>query len=151
MRFAALAVVTLAFACNKGQEPPAPTSGRPNAERESGPGNWAPVAGGSAVPATPPAADPAKKAQSMYAMVCQMCHGETGRGDGTMAKNLPVKPRDYADAAWQASVTDDDLRKAILLGGAGIGKSPLMPGQPQLKDQPDVLNGLVAIIRGFKQ
>jgi mono/diheme cytochrome c family protein len=33
--------------------------------------------------------------------------------------------------------------------GAGVGKSPMMPGNPQLADHPDVLDGLVKIIRGF--
>jgi hypothetical protein len=64
---------------------------------------------------------------------------------------LQTKPRDYTDAAWQASVTDADLEKTILLGGAGVGKSPQMPAQPQLEKQPEVLHALVAIVRGFKK
>ena len=30
-----------------------------------------------------------------------------------------------------------------------MGKSPMMPGQPQLKGEPEVLDGLVKIIRSF--
>jgi len=30
-----------------------------------------------------------------------------------------------------------------------VGKSPMMPPQPQLKDQPEVVNELVAIIRAY--
>lgn len=70
-------------------------------------------------------------------------------GNGPGAENLNPKPRNYTDAKWQASVTDDDLRKTILMGGQAVGKSPMMPGNPQLKDQPEVLDGLVQIIRNF--
>ncbi|HRC57938.1 MAG TPA: hypothetical protein PKU97_18560, partial [Kofleriaceae bacterium] len=75
--------------------------------------------------------------------------GPTGKGDGQASAALNPKPRNYSDKAWQASVTDDDLRKTILLGGPGGGKSPTMPGQPQLKDKPAVLDALVVMIREF--
>ena len=67
------------------------------------------------------------------------------------AETLKPKPRNYTDAAWQASVTDEDLKMTILKGGMATGKSPSMPGNPQLEGQPEVLDGLVKIIRGFKQ
>ena len=87
----------------------------------------------------------------MFATVCATCHGADGTGNGPAAASLPTRPRDYTDPAWQASVTDDDLKKTILQGGQAVGKSPLMPGNPQLADQPAVLEGLVKIIRGFKK
>jgi hypothetical protein len=78
-----------------------------------------------------------------------MCHGVDGSGNGPAAATLQPKPRNYTDAAWQASVTDEQLRETILKGGAAVGKSAAMPGQPQLKDHPEVLDGLVQIIRKF--
>jgi hypothetical protein len=78
-----------------------------------------------------------------------MCHGESGKGDGPAAAALTPKPRDYTDATWQKSVTDDQIRKAITGGGAAVGKSPLMPGQPDLSSNPAALDGLVKLIRGF--
>ncbi len=89
------------------------------------------------------------QAERMFATLCVMCHGADGRGTGQAAASLTIKPRDYTDPAWQASVTDDQIREIILKGGAGVNKSPSMPGQPQLADQPEVLNGLVQIIRKF--
>ena len=85
----------------------------------------------------------------VYTFRCQSCHGIDGNGLGRVAGYLNPKPRDYTDATWQASVTDDEIRKTILLGGQAVGKSATMPGQPQLKQQPEVLDGLVKIIRGF--
>ncbi|TMQ02287.1 MAG: cytochrome c [Deltaproteobacteria bacterium] len=85
----------------------------------------------------------------MFNTVCVMCHGPEGTGNGPAAATLNPKPRNYTDAAWQASVTDEQLKETILKGGAGVGKSPVMPGQPQLADHPEVLDELVQIIRRF--
>jgi mono/diheme cytochrome c family protein len=135
-----LFVLVIAAACGKNNEPPPPSSGSPNAKPESGP-----QGGGHAM------ADPVEKAHEMFATVCAMCHGINGMGDGQAAANLNPKPRNYTDPAWQASVTDEQIRQTILQGGQAMGKSPMMPGQPQLKDQPQVLDELVKIIRGFGQ
>jgi cytochrome c551/c552 len=46
-------------------------------------------------------------------------------------------------------VTDEQIGKAILEGGAGVGKSPLMPPNPALRDKPQVVKALVARVRSF--
>src|SRR5262245_26922072 len=89
------------------------------------------------------------EARRTFQTICATCHGPGGKGDGTAAANLNPKPRNYTDKAWQASVTDDDIKKIILTGGAAVGKSATMPAQPQLANQPDVVDELVKIIRGF--
>ena len=78
-----------------------------------------------------------------------MCHGEKGTGDGPASAALNPKPRNYTDPAWQKSVTDDQIKKTIVGGGASVGKSPLMPAQADLGAKPETLDGLVKIIRGF--
>lgn len=133
-----LIAVLFVAACGKNNEPPPPSSGTPMAEQESGPKQKKP-AGMNAD----------EQAHKMFETVCAMCHGMDGTGNGPAAANLNPKPRNYTDATWQASVTDEEIRKTILLGGQATGKSAAMPGQPQLKDQPEVLDGLVKIIRGF--
>jgi len=102
-----------------------------------------------APPASPanPAAE--QEAQSVFHNLCITCHGESGKGDGIAAANLDPKPRNYTDKAWQASVTDDQIRQIILNGGASVGKSPVMPASPQLKDKPEVVDALVKIVRSF--
>ncbi len=59
-------------------------------------------------------------------------------------------PRSLADPAWQASVTDDQIRTIIVRGGAAVGRSPSMPASPDLAGQAQVLDGLVGLIRSFK-
>lgn len=88
-------------------------------------------------------------AQAKYDQLCVTCHGATGIGDGIGAAALNPKPRNYTDKAWQKSVTDEFLAKIIVQGGAAAGKSNLMPASPDLADKPEVVKGLVAIVRGF--
>jgi len=83
--------------------------------------------------------------------LCATCHGTDGRGHGPGAAQLNPKPRDYTDKAWQASVTDDQIAKTIVMGGAAVGKSPMMPAQPQLREKPAVVMALVNIVRGFSK
>ncbi|MFT3700720.1 MAG: c-type cytochrome [Kofleriaceae bacterium] len=132
-------VIALAAACGKNHEPPPPSSGVPGAKPESGPKNQPPKQAGTG----------AERAKAMFDQLCIMCHGAGGKGDGQMAANLPVKPRDYTDAAWQSSVTDQQIKDIIVKGGAGVGKNQMMPANPDLASDPEKLDGLVQIVRGF--
>lgn len=132
--------IALLSACSKNDKPPPPSSGSPGAKPESGPG--ARRGGGGA--------SPDEAAAAVFHDTCALCHGFTGQGDGQMAQSLNPKPRNYTDAAWQASVTDDDIKKIILEGGQAVGKSASMPAmKAQLGDKPEVVDALVKIIRGF--
>ena len=102
--------------------------------------------GGNSAPTT--AADTAK-AQAIYQERCSLCHGANGRGDGPGAAALNPKPRNYTDKNWQAAVTDDQIKKTITYGGAAVGKSPIMPASPDLEQKPEVVDGLVKIVRKF--
>jgi cytochrome c oxidase cbb3-type subunit 3 len=63
----------------------------------------------------------------VYQHYCQICHGDSGAGDGFNAFNLDPRPRDLSDPGFQKKKTDADLRDAVVRGGAGVGLSPLMP------------------------
>jgi mono/diheme cytochrome c family protein len=91
----------------------------------------------------------AKRARNQYDTVCLTCHGAGGKGDGPGAAALDPKPRTFTDPEWQKSVTDEVISKAIVYGGAAVGKSANMPAHPLLKDQAQVLAELVKIIRAF--
>jgi hypothetical protein len=72
-----------------------------------------------------------------------------GKGNGPAAITLNPKPRNYTDANWQKSVTDDHIREIIVKGGAALGKSPNMLANPDLADKPDVVNELMKKVRSF--
>jgi mono/diheme cytochrome c family protein len=99
----------------------------------------------------PPAA--MKEAEEIYKTRCTTCHGPAGKGDGPAAAALNPKPRDLGDPAWQKSVTDEHIEKIILGGGPAVGKSPLMPANPDLASKPDVVKALRVLVRnlGAKQ
>ncbi len=99
-------------------------------------------------PAEKAAAAPSGGAKEIFAQRCTPCHGASGKGDGAAAAALNPKPRDYTNKEWQASVTDEQLKKVIVAGGAAVGKSAAMPPNPDLEGKPEV-DGLVAIVRSF--
>lgn len=105
----------------------------------------------AAPPAPPPPPDPAADARALFRSKCMACHGDHGAGDGPGAAALNPKPRAFADPTWQASVTDDQIKKTIVEGGAAVGKSVAMSANPELKDKPEELNALVKIVRDFKR
>lgn len=74
-----------------------------------------------------------------------------GAGDGPAAAQLTPRPRDFADPTWANTVTDETIRRAIVGGGAAVNKSPLMPPNPDLQRQPQVVNELVAIVRSLSR
>lgn len=104
-----------------------------------------------APPAPPPPPNPAAEARTVFDTKCVVCHGDHGAGDGPGAAALNPKPRAFADPAWQASVSDEHIKKTIVEGGAAVGKSVAMAANPDLKDKPDVQAELVKIVRAFKK
>ncbi len=128
-------------ACNKGSESTqaAPTSEKTTTTQAVA--ENAPSGGGGAI-------DNAK-AKEIFNTRCATCHGTEGRGNGPGAVALNPKPRNYHDKDWQAKVTDEDIKKTITYGGAAVGKSPMMPASPDLEAKPEVIEGLVQIVRGF--
>ena len=106
----------------------------------------APVA---AEPAAPSLASVNEESMKLFKSRCAVCHGEQGKGNGPGAAALNPKPRDYTNKEWQAKVTDDQIKSVILMGGAAVGKSPIMPASPDLQAKEDVVNGLVQIVRAF--
>lgn len=90
-----------------------------------------------------------QEAQQIFATRCAACHGPQGRGDGPGAAGLKPPPRNYHDPAWQATVKDDEIEKAIVYGGAAVGKSPGMIGNPDLGSKPEVVAALREIVREF--
>lgn len=90
------------------------------------------------------------EARDLYNQRCAMCHGTDGSGNGPAGAALNPRPRNFTDSTWQQSVTDDQIRRAIVGGGQAVGKSSTMPANPDLEGRNEVLQGLVTMIRSFR-
>lgn len=114
-------------------------------------GRSEPAAGdpGTSASTTPPA-EAAAKAKEIFATRCTPCHGASGLGNGPASASLNPHPRNFHDQEFQKRVTDQHIETIIKVGGAGVGLSPAMPGNPDLND-PAVVGALRAVIRSFGQ
>ncbi len=134
----AAALATAAFACGPGDQ-----------------GAKTPTPAAPAAPAAAPAPKSSEaistEAKGIFETRCYTCHGMTGAGDGPGSAALTPKPRNFTDPAWQTSVTDDHINKIILYGGAAVGRSPMMPGNPDLIAKQDVVAALVKHVRSLGQ
>jgi cytochrome c553 len=88
----------------------------------------------------------AADAGAIWEKSCQKCHGANGNGDTKMGKKLEVK--DFTDAKYQASFTDEKATKAIK-EGIKDGDKTKMKAAEDLSD--DDIKALVAKIRAFKK
>jgi mono/diheme cytochrome c family protein len=126
-------------ACSREAEPAAPA------------GTTAAAPAAAAAPTTAPSADAAAAARSEAAQVfatrCTTCHGERGAGDGPASAGLTPPPRNFQDAAWQASVTDAHIEQIVQYGGSAVGKSAAMPANPDLNAKPEVVAALREYVR----
>lgn len=97
-----------------------------------------------------PAPTAASAALAKYEAVCARCHGLDGKGEPALdGQQGGMAPRpDFTDPAWQARVTDEDLRRIVLLGGAALGKSRDMPAWHGFFDDEE-LSALVEALRAF--
>lgn len=123
----------------------APTTAQAPAEQkaEAPAGN---AAGGGEI-----TAELREEAKNIFSTRCTPCHGPEGKGDGPASAGLTPPPRNFGDAQWQASVTDEHIEKIIQYGGGAVGKSPAMPANPDLVGKPQVVAALRDRIRGLKQ
>ncbi|RYG74122.1 c-type cytochrome [bacterium] len=83
-------------------------------------------------------------ARQVFGLRCAACHGARGAGE-TARTGVPMP--DFRDAAWQARTTDEAIERIVVEGGAKVGRSPVMPPNPDLATQPEVVRALRAHIR----
>jgi mono/diheme cytochrome c family protein len=83
----------------------------------------------------------------MYQAYCSGCHGLSGKGDGPVAKTLPVKPADHTRIEMN-KYTDQYLFEIISKGGISVGKSSQMPAWGGVLKEPQVKE-IVAYVRAL--
>lgn len=89
-----------------------------------------------------------QEAKQLFEETCAPCHGVSGKGDGPAGQVLQPKPADFSTVLQGKD--DAYIAKVINEGGAGVGKSAIMPSyqgvfsDEQLKELVQYLKGLVA-------
>jgi mono/diheme cytochrome c family protein len=58
---------------------------------------------------------------ALYQKQCSGCHGDTGKGDGTMGEELNPKPSNLTDADWKHGSTDGEIFMVIRDGVKSTG------------------------------
>jgi hypothetical protein len=74
----------------------------------------------------------------LYAQRCLNCHGASGRGDGSVAANLPVRVPDFRETVERRS--NPQIRKII-----AEGKGMMPAFEPALR--PSEINDLLQMVR----
>lgn len=62
-----------------------------------------------------------------FATICATCHGASGDGAGPAGAALHPKPANFQDPAFWETRDREHIAKVIRLGGAAVGRSPMMP------------------------
>ena len=79
-------------------------------------------------------------ASDTYQKACARCHGT--RGQGGVASSEGPAPRDFTDAAWQASFTDVQIADTVRRG-----KGPMPSFEGVLS--PEEIGAVVGAVRSF--
>jgi caa(3)-type oxidase subunit IV len=78
-----------------------------------------------------PEANPAPPApmapELAFATICASCHGAAGDGAGPAAVALTPKPANFQSEEFWRTRDRAHIAKVIRMGGAAVGRSPLMP------------------------
>ena len=93
-----------------------------------------------------PSEETLEKAVALYKQRCAKCHGNKGTGRGTLSFKLNPKPTNLRSNVWFRSTTSKKIKRVILSGGGAIGKSILMPANPDLRNKPKLVAALVYYI-----
>ena len=86
-----------------------------------------------------------------YDKHCAGCHGDTGKGDGSMGTELDPRPPDLTDAEWTNGSSDGEIF-GVLRDGTGP-KQEMKPFKGKMTDQEmwNVVNYLRSIGPKTKQ
>ena len=89
--------------------------------------------------------------KNVYLQSCAVCHGISGKGDGVVAGNLEVKPRNFTDGKFKVRSTrsgqvplDEDLYKIL---SRGMGHDNAMPPWSHLP--VDDKHAVIAYLKTF--
>jgi mono/diheme cytochrome c family protein len=94
-------------------------------------------------------AQASRAGEMIFQTRCFVCHGRGGKGDGPASTGLGAAVRDLTSQAWQASTSDETIRKVIRGGAAAVGGTAAMAPNPDLSDAQ--IDSLTLYIRSLRK
>jgi mono/diheme cytochrome c family protein len=91
-----------------------------------------------------------ERGKSLFVQYCASCHGPAGKGDGPAASVLNPKPKNLTDKTYMATLKDEYVLDLVQKGGAGVGKSPLMPPLGSQLKEGDIRD-VIAYLRNLSK
>lgn len=85
--------------------------------------------------------------QQLFESRCALCHGKYGEGDGRMAKVLKAPP---PANLTRSRLPDDYLKKIIIEGGEGVGRSPKMPPWG-MQFEDNEINSIIMYVKSIRR
>jgi len=92
----------------------------------------------------------ASNAVKNFSRYCSVCHGQSGKGNGTIAAAFNPRPKDIADPNYGAAHSRLDIYFAIIGGGKAVGKSQYMPPWGEVLSQQEIWD-LVSYIQSISK
>ena len=77
---------------------------------------------------------------------CNVCHGETGQGDGIGGPGLDPSPRNLTNTRWQSARTDGELMWVLKNGSPGTPMITVVPGLISEQDGWHLINFLRSLV-----
>jgi mono/diheme cytochrome c family protein len=78
-------------------------------------------------PLEPPSTPDVENGSQLFADRCVNCHGIAGEGNGEMAGDLPLPPRDFTDEAYRRTAVPATMFQTITEGRLEAGMPPFGP------------------------
>lgn len=92
----------------------------------------------------------ARRGRRVYENRCANCHGPRGEGNGPLADDLVVKPRDLTRKAYMRKLSRAHLYRVVHDGGESVGLSSAMPAWGD-KLSEEELADVLAYVRIFSE
>ena len=91
-----------------------------------------------------------RQGKQLFEQYCDVCHGQSGEGDGFNAYNLNPRPHSLSDSTYMKALSSETLTETISFGGKGVNKSVLMPAYQNTLSKTQISN-MVVYIETFTQ
>lgn len=71
--------------------------------------------------------------EKLYGDECSFCHGDKGRGDGQLGRDMKPRPPDISDPAYLDETPDEEIIRVIKEGAGDMGPYEEFLSEPAMR------------------